>query len=298
MCRVALSSLWEDHTTTRLDAIEETSSETRSCGSCAIAGFSVAEATSGRRSYGSRSLVKIPGRAKVCALCMQNKIKAASGRGKQTTFKCKQCDLPLCQTGCFLEYHQERNVDTIGIVNAIQLFFTRNKERKSNEPSNAEVQSPPTISIRFTAFFLLRNGKITSETNADRRLVIVTLWILGRDGIEYLTGPGSRPLAFKLEFTGRVYRDNGRDGWRTKCKVLHAAATSGHDFPNISFDSESRGGEGMGLGAAADRVPGLTRSQVGNGTENCATGFFPGGVIVAFFERIAKDLQREGGAVT
>jgi hypothetical protein len=35
------------------------------------------------------SLVKIPGRAKLCALCIQMKRKAASGRGKQTTFKCK-----------------------------------------------------------------------------------------------------------------------------------------------------------------------------------------------------------------
>jgi hypothetical protein len=51
------------------------------------------------------SIVKIPGRAKVCTLCIQMKRKAASGRGKQTTFKCKQCDLPLWQAGCFLEYH-------------------------------------------------------------------------------------------------------------------------------------------------------------------------------------------------
>jgi hypothetical protein len=34
------------------------------------------------------SLVKIPGHAKVCALCIQMKRKAASVRGKQTTFKC------------------------------------------------------------------------------------------------------------------------------------------------------------------------------------------------------------------
>jgi hypothetical protein len=39
------------------------------------------------------------------------KRKAASGRGKQTTFKYKQCALPLFGAGCFLEYHQERNVD-------------------------------------------------------------------------------------------------------------------------------------------------------------------------------------------
>jgi len=24
---------------------------------------------------------------------------------------CKQCDLPLCRVGCFLEYHQQRNVE-------------------------------------------------------------------------------------------------------------------------------------------------------------------------------------------
>jgi hypothetical protein len=39
------------------------------------------------------------------------KRKAASGRGKQTTFKYKQCDLPICQAGCFLEYNQELNVE-------------------------------------------------------------------------------------------------------------------------------------------------------------------------------------------
>jgi hypothetical protein len=50
------------------------------------------------------SLDKIPGHAKV-SLCIQMKRKAAS------TFKCKQCDLPLCQAGCFLDYHQERNVE-------------------------------------------------------------------------------------------------------------------------------------------------------------------------------------------
>ena len=92
-------------------------------------------------------------------------------------------------------------------------------------------------------------------------------------------GGGCLSLRLYKRQTGRVYRDNGRDGGPS-ARFLYAAATSGHDFPNISFDSESRGGEGMGLGAAADRVPGLMRSQVGNDTENCATGFFPGAVIV------------------
>jgi hypothetical protein len=42
------------------------------------------------------TLQKVSGRAKVCALCIEKKKKAPSGRGKQTTYKCKQCDLPLC----------------------------------------------------------------------------------------------------------------------------------------------------------------------------------------------------------
>jgi hypothetical protein len=42
---------------------------------------------------------------------MQMKRNAASGRAKQTAFKCKQCDLPLCWAGFFLEYHQERGVE-------------------------------------------------------------------------------------------------------------------------------------------------------------------------------------------
>jgi hypothetical protein len=46
------------------------------------------------------TLQKISGRAKVCALCIEKKKKAPSGRGKQT-YKCKQCDLPLCCVGCF-----------------------------------------------------------------------------------------------------------------------------------------------------------------------------------------------------
>jgi len=47
------------------------------------------------------TLQKISGRAKVCALCIEKKIKAPSGRGKQTKYKCKQCDLPLCHVGFF-----------------------------------------------------------------------------------------------------------------------------------------------------------------------------------------------------
>jgi hypothetical protein len=57
------------------------------------------------------TLKKISGHAKVCALCTEKKKKAPSGRGKQTTYKCKQCDLPLCHMGCFLEYHEQRNVE-------------------------------------------------------------------------------------------------------------------------------------------------------------------------------------------
>ena len=47
------------------------------------------------------TLQKVSGRAKVCALCIEKKKKAPSGRGKPTTYKCKQCDLPLCCVGCF-----------------------------------------------------------------------------------------------------------------------------------------------------------------------------------------------------
>jgi len=47
------------------------------------------------------TLQKVSGRSKVCALCIEKKKKAPSGRGKQTTYKCKQCDLPLCRVGCF-----------------------------------------------------------------------------------------------------------------------------------------------------------------------------------------------------
>jgi hypothetical protein len=54
---------------------------------------------------------KISGHAKVCALCIEKKKKAPSGRGKETTYECKQCDLPLCRVGCFLEYHEQRNVE-------------------------------------------------------------------------------------------------------------------------------------------------------------------------------------------
>ena len=61
-------------------------------------------------------LQKISGRVKVCALCSEKKKKTPSGRGKQTKYKCKQCDLPLCRVGCFLEYHQQRNVEVQNLV--------------------------------------------------------------------------------------------------------------------------------------------------------------------------------------
>jgi hypothetical protein len=57
------------------------------------------------------TLQKVSGRAKVCALCIEKKKKAPSGRGKKTTYKCEQCDLPLCRVGCVLEYHEHRNVE-------------------------------------------------------------------------------------------------------------------------------------------------------------------------------------------
>jgi len=57
------------------------------------------------------TLQKISGCAKVCALCIEKKKKAPSGWGKQTTYKCKQCEILLCRVGCFLEYHEQRNVE-------------------------------------------------------------------------------------------------------------------------------------------------------------------------------------------
>ena len=57
------------------------------------------------------TLQKVSGHAKVCALCIEKKKKAPSGKCKQTTYKCKQCDLPFCRVGCFLEYHEQRNVE-------------------------------------------------------------------------------------------------------------------------------------------------------------------------------------------
>jgi hypothetical protein len=57
------------------------------------------------------TLQNTSGRKKVCDLCTEKKKRAQSGRGKQTTYEYKQCDLPLCRVGCFLEYHQQRNVE-------------------------------------------------------------------------------------------------------------------------------------------------------------------------------------------
>jgi len=57
------------------------------------------------------TLQKVSGRTRVCALCIFKKKKTPSRRGKQTTDRCKQCDLPLCRVGCVLEYHERRNVE-------------------------------------------------------------------------------------------------------------------------------------------------------------------------------------------
>jgi hypothetical protein len=57
------------------------------------------------------------------------KREAASGRGKQTTLRYKQCDLPLCRAGCFLEYHQERNVE-IQNLDEYKYMFVHVLERR------------------------------------------------------------------------------------------------------------------------------------------------------------------------
>jgi len=65
------------------------------------------------------TLRKISGRAKVCALCIEKKKKAPSRKGKETTYKCKQCDLPLCCVGCFLEYHEQQNVEVQNLASRL-----------------------------------------------------------------------------------------------------------------------------------------------------------------------------------
>mgnify|MGYP002224293578 CR=1 FL=1 len=57
------------------------------------------------------SLDKIQGRVKTCLQCKIKKRKTKSGRGIQTQYRCKQCDISLCRVGCFLTYHQERGVE-------------------------------------------------------------------------------------------------------------------------------------------------------------------------------------------
>jgi hypothetical protein len=57
------------------------------------------------------TLQKISGHGKVCALCIEKKKKAPSERGKQTTYKCKQCDFPLRRVGCSLDCHKQQNVE-------------------------------------------------------------------------------------------------------------------------------------------------------------------------------------------
>jgi len=57
------------------------------------------------------TLQKLSGSVKVCVLCSKKKKKTPSRRGKETKYKCKQCDLPLCRVGCFLEYYEQRNVE-------------------------------------------------------------------------------------------------------------------------------------------------------------------------------------------
>jgi len=58
-----------------------------------------------------QTLQNLLGRANLCDLCIGKKKKSPSGKGKQTTYKCKQCDIPLCRVGCFLEYHEQRNME-------------------------------------------------------------------------------------------------------------------------------------------------------------------------------------------
>lgn len=49
-------------------------------------------------------LVKM-GKKLVCRNCSQLKRKTERGRGITTTWKCRACDVPLCQDGCLVQYH-------------------------------------------------------------------------------------------------------------------------------------------------------------------------------------------------
>lgn len=62
------------------------------------------------------SVEKIDGRGKVCVYCSANKKQAASGRGVQTSFQCKQCVVPLCRYNCFLKYHSEKNIECVPLA--------------------------------------------------------------------------------------------------------------------------------------------------------------------------------------
>ncbi|XP_067910284.1 piggyBac transposable element-derived protein 4-like [Heterodontus francisci] len=54
----------------------------------------------------AHNIVKIDGRKKVCRECSKQKRKTVSGRSVQTSFQCEFCEVPLCRTNCFKDYHQ------------------------------------------------------------------------------------------------------------------------------------------------------------------------------------------------
>lgn len=74
------------------------------------AGFKRSLPTSITPPHVTHVIEKIEGRVKTCIECSASKRRTPSGRGIQTAYKCKQCNAPLCRTGCFLDYHNKRNV--------------------------------------------------------------------------------------------------------------------------------------------------------------------------------------------
>ena len=57
---------------------------------------------------GQHTLVKIEGRKRVCVQCSAVRRKTPAGRGIETSYRCKICNVALCQKrGCFAEFHHQ-----------------------------------------------------------------------------------------------------------------------------------------------------------------------------------------------
>ena len=54
---------------------------------------------------GAHKLVKFDGRSKKCRQCSVQGRRTARGYKKETQYKCKLCDIPLCKVHCFASFH-------------------------------------------------------------------------------------------------------------------------------------------------------------------------------------------------